>query len=503
MEVKARAIFALLLLGLALPRTWAIDLTAALAEMQEYGIDVHSFRDSKEGEVIVATEEIPLSEDTPESVLQEIAVARCEEKINGLRQGRLMSSDQSVEMTSVGDEGQVMRQNDIREEQSGTALPVMLYSSARENGALAVVCYTSDALIRLREPSAESPSSTPRASKTSGSANAVELVVTGIVPAGKDPRQTREAALNSARREAVKQGLGATISSMTSFGEYDIQTEDSEGNTSFSHSERARARIYTSAGGFAEILKVLKEEEKDGYLRITVRARVYRDRLEQDYSPALKQLGDPAFYLEAAPAVRKVFREFLVEKGFRMTNAANDADYTFLVKVKFTPAKGGGGEVPEIALELRQRSTRNLLMEVHSDPAEAVPCYGEDPLSRETALGATAATMTIVFHQHLNDAIGKLNANGRPFVLRLEGVTRFNAPEVKTIREIVDGTDGVQNLNETENIATQVREFHFGYVGDSSDLAQTLKEAFEAHLTRKKHRPRLKSVDTDKIIFAF
>ncbi len=474
----------------------AIDLTPALAWMDKRGVHVRQFQDKTEGSVVVARETIALDAKISPYEAQEIAVGRCEKRIMGFLEGQVLSGGQtySLESDAKGVKG-VLGQSQS-EKVANDSCRVLLYSCEQTGELLTVVCYTSD---RLREKMTSATVSSDNGNEYT------DLQVTGMTPLGENLQQVRETALNNARREAVKLVLGSTISSMTSRNSLVMTASDENGKETTTSDERFRAKVYTSAGGFAEVRKIIREEKSNGYYTVTILARVYKNRLQQDYAPALKQLGDPNFYVDAqSPSTQEFFKGFLVDLGFKMTNSPYDADYTFHVKTQFIPAPGKeNGQLPKITLEMKQKSSGEILMSVENDPSVSIVFHPGGAIPLEVVLSTVARQISVSLHEKLNETIGKMNASGRHFTLRLEGTTQFVRQEVKIIQEIVEGLGAIDNVNVSSNPMTQVTEFTFGYTGDSAVLEQTLTEAFENQIKRRKYRPRIKAIEKNRLVYNF
>ncbi len=497
MEIRIIVIF---LLSLSL---YAIQLDSAIKIMDRRGLEVHSFQDKDEGKVIVARESVPINAENGLDDALAIAKARCEEKIAGLQSSRTYTGEQILNME--GDSLDVTQKR--IEAVHGQKLRVELYSRRREGNVLHVVCYTSD---KLNAETAPKKGKTVQETGTTAqggqkdAAEYTEIKVVGMASMEGGRQKARELALHKARQDAIKQVLGTSLAGSTVLKESSKKNVDETGNEKFSYNEQARSKLYTSAMGFAEIVKVLEEGEQDGLYAVTVLARVYKDRLEEDYSPALKQLGDPGFYVESegaqSEAAQTYFKTRLHDLGFRMSPSSYDADYMLRVKVKFIPASGK--QMPSISLTMVQKSTGDSLLNIQNDlKALAVVFSGDAQM--ETMVVQAAEQMERLFHQKLNDAIGRMNANGRRFMVRLEGTTQFNRKEVDTVQEIINHLGAIDNLNVKSNPTAQVTDFTFEYSGDSHDLSRSLEKAFEEAIKKKKNRPKLKGVERNRLVFYF
>ena len=482
----------LLLLSLSL---FAINLDKIIEEMEEDGVETRHFYDKTEGEVIVAREAVPINGKAKEDDALSNAIARCEEKIIGVQDGKTYSSDETFQSN---DNSKILSKNST-ESVRGKKFQMELYSHKKKGNVLHVICYTSDRLDR------ETTSKTNAAGKSHGSsAEYYEVTVKGIASIELGRAKAREMALNKARQDAVKQILGTTLAGSTTVNQMSIVKIDSNGKEHSSTSEFSSSKLYTSSSGFSEIIKVLEEGERDGFYTVTARARVYKDRLEEDYSPALKQLGNPGFYVEAdgthAKVAQAYFNTRLHDLGFKMFQSPYDAEYTLSVKVKFIPSNGT--KIPSITLTMKQKSTGESLMDIHNDLSSLAVELTSD-IDADSAVAHAATLMELLFHRTLNNVIGKMNANGRRFTIRLEGNTQCYSNQIDAVKEIIEALVSINNLNTNSNIKAQVTDFTFDYTGDSRDLARSLEKAFESNILKKKNRPKLKETESNRLIFTF
>ncbi len=489
---------------------YAIDLNSTLQTMDRRGLDVYQFQDKEEGKVIVATETIQITGKNGLDDVLAAAVAHCEEKIIGLQKGRSYSGEQTLNMV---DDSLEVKQNH-RESVRGEKLHIDLYSYHRDGNTLHVVCYTSDNLNKKfispssklkKEPTNDTRGHTNNTrGHTNDNSEYDEIKVTGVASLEGGRQNVRDLALNKARQEAIKRVLGTTLAGSTTVKEISQKNVDETGKENFTSDEHARSKLYTSAMGFAEIIKVFEEGEQDGLYKVTVLARVYKNRLEEDYSPALKQLGNPGFFVEANDAQSAIAKTFFMtclhDWGFRMSPTSYDADYTFRVKVKFIPKEGK--DIPSITLTMIQKSTGDSLITVQNDLTSFAIINSADA-EMETKIIQAAEEMEFIFHRKINDAIGRMNASGRRFTIRLEGTTQFNRKEVDAIQEIIDNLGAIDNINVESNPIAQVTDFMFEYSGDSHDLSRMLEKAFQESIKKKKNRPKLKGLEKNRIIFYF
>lgn len=130
----------------------------------------------------------------------------------------------------------------------------------------------------------------------------------------------RASAEKNALRSAVEQIAGTLV----------------VGKVSVNDREELHKRLATTAGALVESYRVVKETRTESGFRIEILARVSKKKLYDNYRAYFKSLDDPKFCLVATdPALIQSFNQFFVEKGLRLTNRLDDAQYLIKLDGRF------------------------------------------------------------------------------------------------------------------------------------------------------------------------
>ncbi len=100
------------------------------------------------------------------------------------------------------------------------------------------------------------------------------------------------------------------------------------GKVSVNEREELHKRLATTAGALVEEYRVTRETKVEAGFRVEILARVSKKKLYDNYRSYFKCLDDPVFCLVATDAsLIRQFKQFFTEKGLRLTNKSEEAQY--------------------------------------------------------------------------------------------------------------------------------------------------------------------------------
>ena len=139
----------------------------------------------------------------------------------------------------------------------------------------------------------------------------------------------RSVAEKNALRSAVEQVAGTLV----------------VGKVTVNERDELHKRLATTAGALVEEYRVTKETKIETGFRIEILARVSKKKLYDSYRSYFKSLDDPMFCLVATDAaLTRQFTQFFTDKGLRLTNRPEEAQYFIRLDGRFEdrPTPGNG-----------------------------------------------------------------------------------------------------------------------------------------------------------------
>ena len=210
----------------------------------------------------------------------------------------------------------------------------------------------------------------------------------------------RDAALQKALRGAVEQVLGTVVVNHTAVKNFDQVT----------------SKIFSGADGLVEEYRITDEvETEDGFVRITVLAKVSKENLMKSYSVYMKSLGDPAFFIEcSSPDLASHFNQFFVDLGIRLTENPNESTFIIRCHGEYRdvthPANGRSGKQLSLRFRIHEMNdSATVLLDMKNDPRKSACFVGKNP-DRQSEICAEKAfkQMKKPLHENIQKMVGKL-----------------------------------------------------------------------------------------------
>lgn len=172
-------------------------------------------------------------------------------------------------------------------------------------GVLVISCYHP---VYTVEPERGSPSSPSEVVVSGG--DGVEVLAEGVAAITGAMDIARDQAIRDGLRKAVEQGVGSFISAETRVQNFQLLSD----------------RIYAQASGYVASYRVISETQEGGVYRVVLRAKVKRDKIENDLQAIgilLSEQGRPRLLVliqgeeeEDAGYVEAKMGGYFVDKGF-------------------------------------------------------------------------------------------------------------------------------------------------------------------------------------------
>lgn len=127
------------------------------------------------------------------------------------------------------------------------------------------------------------------------------------------------------------------------------------GKVSVNEREELHKRLATTAGALVEEYRVTRETRVEAGFRVEILARVSKKKLYDNYRSYFKCLDDPVFCLVATDAsLIRHFNQFFMEKGLRLTDRPEEAQYFIKLDGRFRNRPTPGNQRSEgTMLDLR------------------------------------------------------------------------------------------------------------------------------------------------------
>ncbi len=210
----------------------------------------------------------------------------------------------------------------------------------------------------------------------------------------------RDAALQKALRGAVEQVLGTVVVNHTAVKNFDQVT----------------SKIFSGADGLVEEYRITDEvETEDGFVRITVLAKVSKENLMKSYSVYMKSLEDPAFFIEcSSPDLTSHFNQFFVDLGIRLTENPNEATFIIRCHGEYRdvthPANGRSGKQLSLRFRVHEINDKaTVLLDMKNDPRKSACFVGKNP-DRQSEICSEKAfkQMKKPLHENIQKMVAKM-----------------------------------------------------------------------------------------------
>ena len=312
------------------------------------------------------------------------------------------------------------------------------------------------------------------------SASGFAPVAEGGVPAAQ------KAALASAKSAAVEMVLGSAVAS-----------------TEVALNMNAGARVFANAGGFIESFRIVEEGDRDGAYKVTIVAKVARDKLMEDYGAALASMGNVKFHVEKTGRddLDAMLEDKFSEWKCPLTADRADADYIVWAKWEFAdevhPIDGREGTRLTLTIRMLDAATGKEYFAVNNDPRKAASFVGDRRRRIRNAADLAMKEIHEKIHKRLDAMIGSMAASGRDVRMVFDNYSEAYAETFEAIRAAVDSLPGCNNASATINASARTAEIAFRCQMDMDSLRRIADEAIRAAVPGAAMRPDTVSSDAN------
>lgn len=304
----------------------------------------------------------------------------------------------------------------------------------------------------------------------------------------------RQAALASAKRFAIEQVLGSSVSATT-------QVQDGE---------KVRAKIYASANGFVEEMRIISEGEFAGGYKVQIIAKVARDKLMSNYTSVMKSMGDPGFLVATNQKdLYMGLTDFFSSLGIRVVGTEAEADYIIDARGDFREVRDPTQESllgTQLSLWVRiyNATTKQELFAIKNEPRKATVFHSTGDRQIEIAAEKAYKQLKEPLHKKLNEMLGKMAATGREVIVKVENYSDSYDAEFKLLVKALEGTPGCANVvvGKIDSI-TGVAIVRINYTAASESLADFITNRLEKDIEYRTRRPKLQSAESSMVTFSF
>lgn len=296
----------------------------------------------------------------------------------------------------------------------------------------------------------------------------------------------QKAALASAKSAAVEMVLGTAVAS-----------------TEVALNMNAGAKVFSNAGGFIEEFRVTEEGERDGAYRVTIVARVARDKLLNDYGAALAQFGNVKFHVEKTGRddLDAMLEDKFTEWKCPLTADRADADYLVWAKWEFAdethPMDGRSGTRLTLTIRMLDAATGRECFAANNDPRKAVSFIGDRRRRIRNAADLAMKEIHEKIHERLDAMIGTMVASGRDVRMVFDNYSEIYAGTIEAIRAAVDALPGCHGAAASVDAAARTAEIAFHSQMDMDSLRRLADEAISTAVPSAAMRPDTVSCDAN------
>ncbi len=301
----------------------------------------------------------------------------------------------------------------------------------------------------------------------------------GFAPvSGGDVAAAQKAALAAAKSAAVEMVLGSAVAS-----------------TEVALNLNAGAKVFSNAGGFLDSFRVVEEGERGGVYKVTIVAKVARDKLMKDYGAALAQFGNVKFHVDrtANDQLDAMLEEKFLEWKCPLTDDRAMADYlvvaTWVFADEIHPMDGRTGTRLTLTIRMLDAATGKEYFAVNNDPRKAVSFIGDPRRRVRNAADMAMEEIHEKIHERLDAMIGSMTVSGRDVHMLFDNYSEIYAEAFEAIRASIDTIPGCNNATASINGAARTAEISFRCQIDMDSLRKLADEAIRKAVPGAAMRP--------------
>jgi hypothetical protein len=175
----------------------------------------------------------------------------------------------------------------------------------------------------------------------------------------------QQAAVNSAKRQAVEMVMGAMM-----IGQTNVSTSSTDDK------ERFGSYVFSNSAGFIDSYRVIEERQDAAIYTVRIEATIIPKKLFDSYREHLQSIGDPVFGIDAHgdSKLLSTLTEYFHDKGLKIQDRVDGSDYLIDAKMKYTPVKDPGdvtggrtGVRGELSWSIVNSATRESMSQLQTD----------------------------------------------------------------------------------------------------------------------------------------
>lgn len=311
-------------------------------------------------------------------------------------------------------------------------------------------------------------------------ANGFAPIADGGVPAAQ------KTALASAKSAAVEMVLGSAVAS-----------------TEVALNMNAGAKVFSNAGGFIESFRVTEEGNRDGVWKVTILAKVAKDRLMKDYGVALAQFGNVKFHVEKTGRddLDALLEEKFTEWKCPLTSNRSEADYLVWARWEFAdethPMDGRDGTRLTLTIRMLDAATGKEYFAVNNDPRKAVSFIGDQRRRIRNAADLAMKEIHEKIHAKLDAMIGTMTASGRDIRMVFDNYSEAYADSLEAIRAAAETIPSCNNATVKINGTARMAEIGLRCQTDMDTFRKLMEEAMGQAIPSASMRPDTVSCDAN------
>ncbi len=341
-----------------------------------------------------------------------------------------------------------------------------------------------DTCINVRVTSASFDKSQDNDSITWDSEPTVSVVVTGEGVSNKKRGLTaRQVAEQDAFRRAISQVLGVMVKSGYLQQSYSNMSADSV-NDDFNLQEVTRQSLsMQSQGMISGWNEVSSQTKSNGTLVLTLDVTVERQKLEDNIQRLIKDLGQPAVYVNAhLPTVKATFNKALADMGFDLSSKPEQA--TIILDVQETQKQTPSGMQLKLLATMQDRFG-NQYGQWENDPSLISLPKTKEMLNELAAVHLALESNQQKINHILHRAVQKIATRGGPVrELIFSKSAAGKQGQLYTLLSAINGVSDVKIENHASKVIVNLRSLN-----NANDLAQYIEPTL--HIHQPNHQSKL------------
>ena len=491
--VKLITILGLLFSGMFHPVSWAageLDVNSEISQMKTRSLKHFVGQSEKMGIYFICIEEVYIEKDMADNTACELGLAQAKKSLAGFLGSNVTSSETAQIETRITNKDGVSSAEQTELVKEFTQIDVnqfirgvVVLRVARSKDTLEVICFSSQSVANAASEMKKTMEALP---PNTVMASGIAMILDNDFASAKDN------ALRAALRQAVEQVMGTVIATTT-------QVQDSE---------KIKAKIFASSGGFIEKYRITEEVSIEGGYKVVVLAEVAKDKLLNDYSSLIKTMGDPSFYVRTDNKdLYLTFTKFFTDLGLRLVADPSGADYIIDAIGDYRqmkhPATGADGVQLSLWIRIFDSKSKQELLSQKNDPKKSAVFYSTGERQKDIATEKAFAEIKTPLHQEINKLIGKMAVSGRPIQVVIDNYSGAFSVELEKISEVIAMIPGSSTPNLKIDSITMQATYTLNYTGAIEAFEVFLRDGMQKNIKSKGNIPQSKDIKANRLEMSF